>query len=462
MLELLYLVCIAPLEFCMQIILRWGFYTTASYGLALILMSLAVNTDILPIYNKVEGWQEEERALKARMAPMETMIREVFKGQERFAMISTLYRQHGYSQFMTLRASIGVLLQIPFFFAAYHLLSNMEALHGVSFGPIRDLGAPDELFVIGGFSINVLPILMTVVNLISAFFYTHDLSRRDKVQLYGMAALFLVLLYNSPAALTFYWTLNNVYSLGKNIVEKDWMKRKGWKELVEKCRLAGSRAVSLAERSFVSVLTRVGHLFPFRLIPWSTVAQKWNAFLPASQKNALAGLFLPSAALLALLIIVYCPFAVFSSDPVLFDTEAVKFASAQIGLFFALLLILAVLGVLAGPLRWILGSVIGLLACVALVFCFVLAPDFGAIDALILQNPAPLYKKSNLIIDIAVVFSLFVAFVAVIRFRKAASLSTVIYAALTIVAVMSAVHYQSAKSILAALGKDKPVSQPAE
>ena len=69
MLELLYLVCIAPLEFCMQIILRWGFYTTASYGLALILMSLAVNTVILPIYNKVEGWQEEERALKARMAP---------------------------------------------------------------------------------------------------------------------------------------------------------------------------------------------------------------------------------------------------------------------------------------------------------------------------------------------------------------------------------------------------------
>jgi len=258
MLELLYLVCIAPLEFCMQIILRWGFYTTASYGLALILMSLAVNTVILPIYNKVEGWQEEERALKARMAPMETMIREVFKGQERFAMISTLYRQHGYSQFMTLRASIGVLLQIPFFFAAYHLLSNMEALHGVSFGPIRDLGAPDELFVIGVFSINVLPILMTVVNLVSAFFYTHDLSRRDKIQLYGMAALFLVLLYNSPAALTFYWMLNNVYSLGKNIVEKDWMKRKGWKDVVQKAQAMSVRLNGLEHLGVVALLSSLG------------------------------------------------------------------------------------------------------------------------------------------------------------------------------------------------------------
>ena len=75
MLDLIYLICIAPLEFCMRHILDWGFDLTKSYGLALIFMSLAVNTVILPIYNKVEGWQEEERALKARMAPMETMIR---------------------------------------------------------------------------------------------------------------------------------------------------------------------------------------------------------------------------------------------------------------------------------------------------------------------------------------------------------------------------------------------------
>lgn len=27
-------------------------------------MSLVVNTVILPIYNKAEGWQEEERAVK--------------------------------------------------------------------------------------------------------------------------------------------------------------------------------------------------------------------------------------------------------------------------------------------------------------------------------------------------------------------------------------------------------------
>lgn len=240
MLDVLWLIFIAPIEFCMQGVFDAGYALTHSCGIALIGVSLVVNTAVLPIYNKAEDWQEEERALKKRMEPKEKMIRRCFKGQERFAMISTLYRQSGYSPLMTLRASIGILLQIPFFLAAYLLLSNMAALNGVSFGPIRNLGAPDGLLAIGGLHINVLPILMTAVNLFSAFFYTHGLSRRDKIQLYGMAGIFLVLLYNSPAGLTFYWTLNNIYSLCKNIVQKDWMKRPGWADA--KRRLTGACA----------------------------------------------------------------------------------------------------------------------------------------------------------------------------------------------------------------------------
>ena len=239
MLDFLWLIFIAPIEFCMKAVFEGGYALTHSSGLALIGVSLVVNTAVLPIYNKAEGWQEEERALKKRMEPKEKMIRRCFRGQERFAMISTLYRQSGYSPLMTLRASIGILLQIPFFLAAYLLLSNMTALDGVSFGPIRNLGAPDGLLSIGSVHINVLPILMTAINLFSAFFYTHGLSKRDKIQLYGMAAIFLVLLYNSPAGLTFYWTLNNIYSLCKNIVQKDWMKRPGWEEA--KQWLAGAR-----------------------------------------------------------------------------------------------------------------------------------------------------------------------------------------------------------------------------
>ena len=218
MLDLLYTLFIAPIEFWMEKTLQWGFDHTQSWGWAIIIMSIVVNTVILPIYLKAEHWQEEERSIRKSFEEDEAMIKRTFKGQERFAMITTMHRQAGYSPLLTLRSSIGFFLQIPFFFAAYHFLSHFEPLQGISFLVLPDLSKPDELFSIGGFAINFMPILMTVINIASALIYTKNLSKRDKYQLYGVAALFLVLLYNAASGLVLYWTFNNIYSLAKNVI----------------------------------------------------------------------------------------------------------------------------------------------------------------------------------------------------------------------------------------------------
>lgn len=218
MIDFLYTLFIAPLEYWMHKALLWGFDITQQWGWAIIVMSLIVNFVILPIYMKAEAWQEEERALRKSFEAKEQMIKRAYKGQERFAMITTMHRQAGYSPLLTLRSSIGFFLQIPFFFAAYHFLSHFEPLQGISFLGLADLSKPDELFKIGDFAINFMPILMTVINIASALIYTKNLSKRDKYQLYGMAALFLVLLYNAASGLVLYWTFNNIFSLGKNIV----------------------------------------------------------------------------------------------------------------------------------------------------------------------------------------------------------------------------------------------------
>ena len=102
--------------------------------------------------------------------------------------------------------------------AAYHFLSHLTLFQGVSFGPIRDLSLPDGALTIGGIAINILPILMTIVNIVSSSIYSKKTSLRDKIQLYGLALIFLVLLYRSPSGLVFYWLLNNIFSLCKNIV----------------------------------------------------------------------------------------------------------------------------------------------------------------------------------------------------------------------------------------------------
>ena len=119
-----------------------------------------------------------------------------------------------------MRGATSLLLEIPFFIAAYRFLSGLSILQGVSFGPIADLGKPDGLLHIAGLTINLLPIVMTVVNLISCVIFTKGSLAKTKIQLYGMAIFFLFFLYTSPSGLVFYWTLNNVFSLAKTAVYK--------------------------------------------------------------------------------------------------------------------------------------------------------------------------------------------------------------------------------------------------
>jgi YidC/Oxa1 family membrane protein insertase len=154
------------------------------------------------------------------MKPKIDKIKAVFRGDERYLILSTYYKQNHYHPVYALRGVFGLLIQIPFFIAAYRYLSHLEILSGTPFFFIRDLGNPDALFSIGNVQINILPVLMTLINIVSGAVYTKDLGLKDKIQLYGMSLVFLALLYNSPAGLVLYWTMNNVFSLVKNTLQR--------------------------------------------------------------------------------------------------------------------------------------------------------------------------------------------------------------------------------------------------
>jgi YidC/Oxa1 family membrane protein insertase len=167
-----------------------------------------------------EQHQRSERDIQKHMKPEVDNIKAVFSGDERFMRLAVYYRQNGYHPLYSLRSSISLIIQIPFFIAAYHFLFNLGTIKNVSFGPIMDLAKPDALLSANNFSINILPIVMTLINCISAMLYTKGFSVKDKIQLYGMAALFLILLYNSPSGMVLYWTGNNLFSLVKNLIQK--------------------------------------------------------------------------------------------------------------------------------------------------------------------------------------------------------------------------------------------------
>lgn len=208
---------LGPLELLFEFIYSNAYQVTGNVGLSIIALSLAMNFLVLPLYKRADALQEEERALNLKMKPGVDHIKKTFKGDERFMMLQTYNRQNGCKPYHALKGSLSLLLEIPFFIAAYRFLSDLPLLDGARFGPIANLGAPDALITIGSLTVNVLPILMTAINIISGAVYTKGMPLKSKIQLYGMALIFLVLLYTSPSGLVFYWTLNNLFSLLKNI-----------------------------------------------------------------------------------------------------------------------------------------------------------------------------------------------------------------------------------------------------
>ena len=217
----LYTIVIYPLVQIIELVFVFAQKLFRVTGFSIICVSGAISVLCLPLYIVAEGWQKKERDIQKSIKQKMDKIKAVFKGDQRFMMLSTYYRQNRYHPVYALRSSFGLLIQIPFFIAAYSYLSHLEMLQGAAFLLIHDLGKPDAFLQIPAgklaISINVLPLVMTGINIISAALYTKGLEIKDKIQLYGTALLFLVLLYNSPSGLVLYWTMNNVFSLAKNI-----------------------------------------------------------------------------------------------------------------------------------------------------------------------------------------------------------------------------------------------------
>lgn len=209
-----------PLQLLFEVIYTNANNVIGNPGLSIIVLSLVMNFLVLPLYRRADALQEEERNTEAKLSKGVSHIKKTFRGDEKMMILQTYYRQNEYKPTYVLRSAVSLLLEIPFFISAYRFLSGLELLQGVAFGPIANLGLPDGLIAVGGMHINVLPVIMTAVNLVSCVIFTKGAPTKTKVQLYGMAIFFLFFLYDSPSGLVFYWTLNNVFSLVKTIFYK--------------------------------------------------------------------------------------------------------------------------------------------------------------------------------------------------------------------------------------------------
>lgn len=218
--NILYTIVIGPLELLFDVIFSLAYIFTKNAGVSIIVLSACINVLLLPLYNRADSIQKEQNEKEKQLKPWIDHIKKSFKGDERYMILQTYYKQNQYKPTDVLKSSLSLLLQIPFFIAAYNYLSGLGVIKGSSFFFINDLSMPDNLLSINGISINVLPIAMTIINIISGIIYLKNQPLKSKIQAYGLAIVFLVFLYNRPSGLVMYWTLNNLFSLTKNIIHE--------------------------------------------------------------------------------------------------------------------------------------------------------------------------------------------------------------------------------------------------
>ena len=221
MMNLLYQIIIQPVYMLIELLYRF-FIEALNYNqvYTIVLISLMVSILCLPLYLRADAISEEEAEFKKKLQPRVDSIKKNFKGDERQFILQTYYRQNNYHPAMALRSSFSLLLQIPFFIAAYYFFShqNLDNVH--IFEIYLNFNEPDGLLSVGNFKINTLPVIMTAINIEAGIIYAKSKSFKDNLNLYIISLVFLVLLYNQPSGLVFYWLFNNIFSLIKNILLK--------------------------------------------------------------------------------------------------------------------------------------------------------------------------------------------------------------------------------------------------
>lgn len=181
----------------------WG------WGWTIIVVTVLIKACLWPL---TAAQVRSARRMSKIQGPLKE-IREKYKDNPQKVQQETmkLFRENKVNP---LAGCLPLLVQIPIFIGLFFMLRTSSELRFAGFLWIPDLSLPDTVAVIGGFPLNILPLLMAV----SMFFQmrmtpmpTADNVQRKVFQM--MPFIFLIFCYNFPSGLVLYWTTQNLLTM---------------------------------------------------------------------------------------------------------------------------------------------------------------------------------------------------------------------------------------------------------
>jgi len=180
------------------------------YGIAIVVITFIIKMVFWPLTAASTRSMKRMAALQPQMKALQEKYKDDPAKMNRKLM--EFMRENKVSP---LGGCLPMLLQIPVFFGFFTMIRSAIELRGASFLWVLDLSQPDTLTYIAGFPINLLPLLMGATMLWQARL-TPPSPGMDPTQqklMKYMPLMFMVFLYNYSAALTLYWTTNNLLTI---------------------------------------------------------------------------------------------------------------------------------------------------------------------------------------------------------------------------------------------------------
>ena len=200
-----------------------------SWGLSIILIAVFLKIVMLPLSRLVKKYQDSVSKTQTKLAPRLREIKMNYKGEEAHKHFIAAHKDAGVTTFYGLKPMVGLLVQIPVWIAIFNVLAEMPQIVGHSFLWVNDLAYPDKVaswnkpIPLIGNTLNIMPLIMTVVTIVSTLgfrdkFAQPEILKKQKRNLFFMAAAFLILFYPFPSGMVFYWTLANLLNFFQQIL----------------------------------------------------------------------------------------------------------------------------------------------------------------------------------------------------------------------------------------------------
>lgn len=200
-------------------VLRLLHYVTGNWGVAIILLTLAVKVLFIPLTQKSFVSMREMQKLQPQMQKLRERLKD--NPEQMNKEIMELYRRHKVNP---LSGCLPMLLQIPVFLGLYNALLNaIELRHAPFMLWITDLSSPDRLGslpipFVDPPGIPVLTIIMGASMLLQQWMTPAAGDPMQQRMMMIMPLIFTFMFINFPAGLVLYWLVNNVLTIAQQYV----------------------------------------------------------------------------------------------------------------------------------------------------------------------------------------------------------------------------------------------------